>query len=497
MITGGGGNLVLERSAVTSLLHVRSFECVSDLRLASCIFALCWATCLFFGPESSPNSNVESRMGLVFSLLQRGSLRIDQFAPFTLDKAVVDGKYYSDKAPGQAMVALPFVGAAMMLVRAAGYPITPMAAGQFTQFYHLALWIAVAFTSALFTAAAAACVYLLARHLGASRRAAQFASLGFGFCTPALGWGTMFFGHAMAGGCLLLGFASVVFGTSKQAAEQSRWIYGVGTGVFLGLAILTEFTATIPGLIVATAGLTRLRYVPPARRLPLVAGAVLGALPFAVVLGLYNLEAFGSAIHLGYSSVVGYPGMKEGWFGVSAPSLWVLLLLLIGTDRGLLWLAPWLLYTPLAWFRALRAWPRGIALAVMGIPACYLLINAGYHYWDGGFSTGPRHLVPALPFVCLSFAPLWDVASRALRSELLIGASLGAALSLVCASVSMTSASSFPPVTLTVRFAQGEVHNVLASLGLPGLASLSALPVVWGAVILLFLWRPQRAPSPA
>jgi hypothetical protein len=104
-------------------------------------------------------------------------------------------------------------------------------------------------------------------------------------------------------------------------------------------------------------------------------------------------------------------------------------------------LAPWLIYTRFAWGSALRAWPRGLALAAIAVPVCYLLINAGYHYWDGGFSTGPRHLVAALPFVCLSFAPLWDAASRSVRSDLVIGATLGAAMSLACASVTMTAFS--------------------------------------------------------
>jgi hypothetical protein len=266
--------------------------------------------------------------------------------------------------------------------------------------------------------------------------------------------------------------------------------------MFLGLALLTEFTAAIPVLIIAVVGLSRLRQVSRPRRLPLTAGAVLGALPFVFVLGVYNLKAFGSATHLGYSSVVGYPGMKEGVFGISAPNGWVLLMLLFGFSRGLLWLAPWLIYTPLAWVRALRAWPRGIALAAFAVPACYLLINSGYHYWDGGFSTGPRHLIPALPFVCLSFAPLWDATSRSVRSELMIGAALGAAVSLVCASVSMTSLSWFPPAALVVRFAFGEVHNLLVSLGLPGLLSLSALPAMWGTAAILFWWRAPHAASP-
>ena len=37
----------------------------------------------------------------------------------------------------------------------------------------------------------------------------------------------------------------------------------------------------------------------------------------------------------------------------------------------------------------------------------FLWINASYYYWEGGWSTGPRHLVPMLPLCCLALAFAW------------------------------------------------------------------------------------------
>jgi hypothetical protein len=37
----------------------------------------------------------------------------------------------------------------------------------------------------------------------------------------------------------------------------------------------------------------------------------------------------------------------------------------------------------------------------------FLLIHAGYYYWDGGSSTGPRHLVAALPLAAVALAFAW------------------------------------------------------------------------------------------
>jgi hypothetical protein len=46
---------------------------------------------------------------------------------------------------------------------------------------------------------------------------------------------------------------------------------------------------------------------------------------------------------------------------------------------------------------------REAAVAVV-VPIVSLLFTAGYNAWDGDFSTGPRHLIPALPFVVLPIA---------------------------------------------------------------------------------------------
>jgi hypothetical protein len=459
----------------------------TDRRLATWIFGVLWLSAVFIGPGASTEfPNTVSRIAPLFSLLRSGSLQIDQFAPLTIDKAPFEGHVYSDKAPGQMLVALPFVEIASLAAKAAGYPTDPIAAGHFTGFYWLSVWISTAFTAALFTAAAASILYLLARHLGASRSGALFASLGFGVCTPAFGWGTVFFSHAMAGGCLFLAFATVVMGTKPSAAPVGPWAYGLAAGAALGLAVLTEFTAALPGLFIGVAGLIRMRRWPLASSTQLLICTVLGGLPFALALGLYNDAAFGSPFHLGYTDVVGFDGMKQGFLGISVPKLRTMAMLLVVPRRGILWLAPWLVFLPFAWVSAFRAWPKGVLLGAAAPPICYFLINSGYFYWDGGWSTGPRHMIAGTSFACLAFAPLWDAASPRLRSALIALAGLSAVISLICASVDMTETSHlmFPLVhELIPRFVAGDVHDVVAAFGGSGLLSLLPLLMSWGVSI--------------
>src|SRR5229473_3183740 len=53
--------------------------------------------------------NQNSRFDLVLALVQRGTVRIDAYSDNTGDKTVFDGHVYSDKAPGQALAAVPLV----------------------------------------------------------------------------------------------------------------------------------------------------------------------------------------------------------------------------------------------------------------------------------------------------------------------------------------------------------------------------------------------------
>src|SRR5438034_8210027 len=84
----------------------------SDRRVAFFLFFALWLTYGFIGPgKSAGNPNSVTRAGLIFSIIQDQSVRIDRFAPLTIDKAFFDGSYYSDKAPGLSLTALPFVAA--------------------------------------------------------------------------------------------------------------------------------------------------------------------------------------------------------------------------------------------------------------------------------------------------------------------------------------------------------------------------------------------------
>src|SRR5438034_8265634 len=64
--------------------------------------------------------NQNSRFDLVRAILERGTLRIDAYHENTEDKTISNGHFYSDKAPGLALLAVPAAAASIPALRAVG-----------------------------------------------------------------------------------------------------------------------------------------------------------------------------------------------------------------------------------------------------------------------------------------------------------------------------------------------------------------------------------------
>jgi hypothetical protein len=454
----------------------------ADRRMALALFLALWAAYGFVGPGWTLTSpNTVTRLGFVFSALNLHSPAIDAFANLTIDKAIFAGHVYMDKAPGLSLMALPVVAGAEVVARLAGMGICPIVDGHISAFYVISCFASVIFTTALFGAAAASVLYLLARRGGGSPSASLFASLGFALCTPAFGWATTFFSHDLAGSCLFIGFAAMVVASEKREPARGDARLAALSGLLLSWSVVVEFTSGAAVLVIACVGLWRLRLLRGAVQLRLLTAALVAGLIGLLPLAWYNHWAFGAVTHLGYSDVVGFDGMRQGFFGISLPRPDVVMALLVGTRRGLLWVAPLIALAPLAWAASFRRLPIEIACMLAVIPICYLLINSGYAYWDGGSSIGPRHITPALPFICLAMAPLWDGAKRRLRMLLGSVAAISFLVSLSCAITEMTPplSSQFPLVDFVIpALERDHMHSLLMLVGFPGVAVLPVLALI-------------------
>jgi len=451
--------------------------------------------------------NQNSRFDLDRALVEDGTLRIDDFASNTGDKALVAGHVYSDKAPGQAFTALPVIALGEFIVgQSGGNPTAPTPLALFA-------YAATVVSSGVPTVLAALSVLWSARKLGASLTGATLAALAFAVASPAWAYATLLWGHALAAGCLALAFAAAI--ALRDPGRRTRDVLlSIVVGATAGWAVLTEYPAAPAAMIVAAFALTQAGR----DRAPRVGITLACALAVAAaVLAMYNERAFGSPTQLSYAGVQGFPGMAEGVFGVTLPKRTILQELLFGTFRGLVPLAPVSLFAPIGLVLLLRRTAtRAAALAAIAIPVYYLLFNSGYYYWSGGFSYGPRHIGAALPFVFLGLGELWTAGTRLVRVCIAALVAWGAALAFMAVStIVMLPEDISSPITQVVipAFLSGDVAsnrqsflqygtanpaqgllgawNVGQVLGLPALMSLLPLVVVW-LVLLPFLLQATR-----
>jgi hypothetical protein len=370
--------------------------------------------------------NQNSRFDLVRAIIQRHTLRIDAFHENTGDKAIHKGHVYSDKAPGLALTALPVVAVATVALKSIGVdPKSERGIAALT-------YTATVAVDGVPTAAAAVWLSLIALSLFGNESGATFAALSFGLATPAWAYAALFFGHALATSCLLLAFgAAVALPTLTVTKARVRCAFLVG--VAAGWGTVTEYTVAVPAVLIAALVVANERLAKRDDRLAVLGALFVGAIICAAVLAAFNALAFGSPFSLGYAVAASPLGeLHVGFFGLTYPKPAIIVELLVGAYRGLLPLAPELALAPVGFWLWRRTSPDRKPLVVAAIiPAYYLLLNSSYYYWEGGWSYGPRHMVPALPFLALALAPLWIAAGRPGRFGLAVICACGIGITLI------------------------------------------------------------------
>jgi len=257
----------------------------------------------------------------------------------------------------------------------------------------------------LVAGALAAAVFALGRRLGAPRPAAALVGAGAVLGTYVLPYGRDFFTEP------LVALGVVVMVERALAGREAQ------AGAALAFAILArpQSAAFAPLLLAYLAlrdGGGRVRIAPAVRALPPLAVAV------AVTLA-YNLYRFHDALQFGYRPPAD-PGfttpLPEGTAG-----------LLFSPEKSVLLFAPAVVLVPLA-VVALWRGRRAVVALVLAICAVAWVLAATWWSWQGGWSWGPRLILPAVVLALALLAPWIDASSGRLRAAAALFA-LGFALS--------------------------------------------------------------------
>jgi hypothetical protein len=442
----------------------------------------------YFVPKSGDSDWVaNSRANLVFAVVNHGVLHIDAYHTNTGDKAFYNEHYYTPTSIGPSLVALPPY-AIFALFRPE--PLTDPLDNR----WDLA-WITF-FAVSLPSALVALLIFWMVAHYVGSQQIALLVALIYGLATIAFPYSKAFFQHQVAA----FGMVSAWYLLWRHRVVRPLapgWFWLIGA--LMSLALISEYPVFFPlAFILLWAIATRLDW----RLLMRIVG---GGVPLMLIFSAYNLLTFGAITPTGYRYHVLHNDIHgQGLMGIISPDLWVLWALLFSPARGLLFISPVLLLTLLGLWLLLRQpgeWRR-IGLLISSMALYFLLYNAAYLFWTGGYSVGPRYLVPLLPFLMLPLglvcARLWTHwAGRALVLGLSLLSLLLVWTHTIAGQYYYSDALQNPlrEYVLPVLASGDLALNYGILLGLPGWWSLLPLVAVVAALTAGLIWVEQQVPQ--
>jgi hypothetical protein len=306
----------------------------------------------------------------------------------------------------------------------------------------------------------------LAAHVSAG--VADLATVAYALGTLALNYAETFMSHQLTA-VLLFGAFACAWEVERGAWRERGYVLA---GLLAGATVAAEYTGALGVLCVAG-------YVVASRwgRWPALARAaglvVAGAAAPLGLLMAYHAACYGGPLVSGYAFLndAAYTGWHQGGFlGIKLPLLDALAHSLFSPLRGLFALSPLFLVVP--WGLApLRAASRPLFVLLVLLIAGNLYFTASFSHVSWGWTPGPRHLTPMLPFLMLPLA-------LALERQLAAPSSLGRSitLGLMASSMAATGLVSF------VNYVPDDVSTSLWGLAIPLLRE-GVLPVSWLAAV--------------
>jgi hypothetical protein len=359
------------------------------------LFLVCLLTFAYFYQAS--DHSTACRIDLVRALVERHTLWIDGYAGYNTADIMNWGPHlYPAKAPGASFTGiLPWILVTVLL--------RPFLSDG-GLYWAFVTYLTIVLSVSLIVALTVVVMYRCALLFGASCARAVAVALTLAFATTLFPYATEFTGEPIAAACEFGAFYLLVLPNTSE-----QWTRSLGAGLLAAWGVLSDFPTLLLAVAVAGYALWRLRSW---RR---VAPFAAGAAAVAALLLAHNEIAFGKPFFLSYEALMlagntRFPEQSVGFVGVTFhPTSSVLWDVLLGAQRGLFFCNPVLLLAIVGLFvwrlqTRLRAEFTVVAIAI----AIFILFNASLtdsiRMWGGGTATGPRHMIPVLPFLVLAMA---------------------------------------------------------------------------------------------
>jgi hypothetical protein len=346
------------------------------------------------------------------------------------DVAFYNGHFHPNKAPGTSFAAVPAYFVIYHFEHLCG--INP------DEWWTLTLnaWLTSVFSVGLISAFAVVFFYRVALALSDGQAlAAAMTTLAFAFGTMFFPYATMLYEHNIITAALIAALYFLQRCRRKELASESEASVGRRQALDVYLAGLCAGYAAITNYIIAVIVIFLLLYVVlalPRKNAWLWFG--IGLLGPLLAVCLYHTLCFGTPFTTNYSHQnPQFAEISGTAFGIFVAPRWdVLLAILFSPFRGLFFSAPVLLLGVaglIILFRSVsRARPEGWLMVASVL--FLLLFNMSFNGWTGGWTTVPRYLGPAVPFLAL---PIVFAARRFFKTTCLLALLSGAIMLLTTA----------------------------------------------------------------
>jgi hypothetical protein len=358
----------------------------NDRSIAFLIFGFLLAAYLFTYTGVIQSSDGLAMFATTESIARRGAIDANQVLWMDVQQGSYgpDGNLYSRKGLGMPLLALPLVWLAKHW-RLAG------------------LVQAALLLNPLLTAWTAGLIFRAGRRLDWTRNTSIAAALIFGLGSMAWPYTQTFFSDPISA----WGLFAAAYGLLSYSQSGYKRYLGMG-GLAWGLAYLSRTVnlLTLPiyliGLIIVLQRQTRRGGYRPGLRMAVsyywrpITSFMIPVVAAGLASLWWNWVRYGSIFATGYASSERF---DANWlFGVFG--------LLLGPARGFFWYSPILL---LAIPGAIWFWrnQRQIFWLTLAVSAVYVLTYGKWYMWHGGYSWGPRFLLPLTPFMALFSGPAW------------------------------------------------------------------------------------------
>jgi len=431
--------------------------------------------------QGMQSANELPRIYLTVSMAEEGNFTIDKGVAHwggTADVSPSAGHYYSNKAPGSSMLAIP----AYMLLKG----VKSASSGQEPTLAEMT-WVFRVATGIIPTLLFLALLWNFLSRFAPSPESRRLVIFGYALGSMAMTYSTLFISHQLAAVCI--GSAYIISTWVIEEGLDRRWLWAVG--LLAGAAPLVDYQAAFAGVPIAVYILFHLLGKQRKDAMALLYAICGAAIPIAVLLYYHN-AAFSGPFKTGYGASKSFAHFhQQGFLGMDTLRLEAFVGSTIASDNGLLIFCPMLLLAFPGWYllaKRGRWWHFGITLSVAVI---YMTFISSINFWRGGWQLGPRYITAMLPFLLVPIATTVTWAERRWKARAVVVGLIG--VGVVVYSLSNAVFPHFPekfanPLYGLVFRLLGDGHTAYNAGWLVGARGLSSLIPYFFLVVGLGVW---------